>query len=447
MSMMWKTDEATRRQHAPEPLTLSEQLKLPEKERVTMGIKGLTDREGAFPRIGELRKGKKKTLANKPGDDLGPVFRFTSQDESVMAEFVRQYGEYPRELTVFLADQTAEGAFQAWKEQWVAGGLVHRCNGETCIIWRDPAGQMQHSSKSCPGGCKEVGRLRVIIPTLARLAYITVLTSSKYDIINLSEQLIAYQGLRGDLRGIPFRLCRVRRVVSTPMPDGKRARREKWLLSLEPAQEWVQMQIEATRRRALPMDAPNLLDAAEPEPDAENDNGWVEGDGATDPGWSDEADEDDAGQPLPASVQPAPTTPLNGNGKGKKDRQPITSERLSGAISTRIHTYQTQWGRDELCSAAQRGLIVSALESLWGDDRTTAATHRHTVLQYLAGVPSSKLLTKAQASALLDWLIDEKDEETGKYVINAAARQEALAIVRRTLEKAGQQTLPMGEGK
>jgi len=288
--MLWKTDEALARQQDPMPLTAAEKIHLPESELGKMTIKGLTDREAEFPRIGELRKGaarSKEDLAKKrPGKDLGPFFRFTSQDDAVARRFAEVYGDRPDDLLVYLPGQTAGENFDAWKEHWVAGGLVHRCDGETCTVWRDDDGQYQHTPKPCPGDCKEAGRFRVILPELKRLAYVTVLTSSKHDILNLASQLQAFQGLRGDLRGIPFRLSRIKRMVSTPAPGNKRVRREKWLVAIEPAQGWVHLQIEASRVAALPqLEGPreSIIDSEtgeiiEAEAEPEDDNGWSDED-------------------------------------------------------------------------------------------------------------------------------------------------------------------------
>ncbi len=146
---------------------------------------------------------------------------------------------------------------ESWIEEWVAGGLVHRCDGETQVLYRTPAGGYsteKRPCKNCKG--KQVGRLSVIVPELGRLACITVLTTSIHDIIKLTSQLRAYEALRGDLRGIPFILRRRKDKISTPGPDGKRVRREKWLLSIETQPEWTMLQLTAMQRAALPAGEP-----------------------------------------------------------------------------------------------------------------------------------------------------------------------------------------------
>jgi hypothetical protein len=71
--------------------------------------------------------------------------------------------------------------------------------------------------------------------------------------MDMASVLEAYEAMRGDLRGIPFILSRVPRMVSTPSgQDGKRARREKWLWHLEAQPTWVQAQLSVMQRAALP---------------------------------------------------------------------------------------------------------------------------------------------------------------------------------------------------
>lgn len=207
-------------------------------------------REASFPLIGKLRKGGVRPESGKaPGKDL-TYFRFDSDDAHAQKCFTAAYGDQPAQVNVFLPHQTAAANFSCWQEAYVAGGLTHRCDGETCVIWLDGT-KYRTDPKPCPGGCKEVGRLMVIIPELQRFAYVTVETHSINDIIRLQENLQAVEFLRGDLRGIPFILKRTPVEISTPTADGKRARREKWLLSIEVDPVWASLQLEAMHRAAL----------------------------------------------------------------------------------------------------------------------------------------------------------------------------------------------------
>lgn len=244
-----------------------------------MPIIGLTDQVARFPQIGVLRKGAPKPKDGKrPGTDL-EYFRFDSTVPGVDDTFTAAYGDKPPAINVYLPFPTPEQNFSAWQEEYKAGGLVHRCDGETMTQWLTPQNTYSFEQKPCPyhagtkkrtaqqPGCKPNGRLMVIIPELKRLAYVMVGTTSKHDIIELTSNLQAAYALRGDLTGIPFVLRRMPKMISTPSgKDGGRARREKWLLFLEPAPDWVGLQLESMKYNALPSagDGPRL---ALPDPD------------------------------------------------------------------------------------------------------------------------------------------------------------------------------------
>lgn len=241
-----------------------------------MPIPSLTDGiKNAFPRVGVLRKGAPKPNEKQPGKDL-KWFRFVTDDEAAAATFAEAFGDNPARINVMLPFATVDENFEAWMEEWGAGSLKHRCDGEVCVIWQDDNGEYKRTPKPCPGNCKPTGRLMVIIPELRRLAYVQVLTTSKHDIIELTANLRAAEDtahmMRQDLRGIPFVLTRVPREISTP-PRGngnKRIRAEKWLLHIEPAPHWVSMQIEAAQRMAMPMiEAPGDIPYPNGDDDAE----------------------------------------------------------------------------------------------------------------------------------------------------------------------------------
>ncbi|MCR4294855.1 MAG: hypothetical protein NUW21_04925, partial [Elusimicrobia bacterium] len=246
-----------------------------------MPIRGLTDRAATFPRIGALRKGAPKpATGNAPGRDL-KHFRFTSDDPTVVEAFRAAYPEEPRDINIYLPYATPDENLSAWREEWKAGGLIHRCDGETCDIWWDrQQKKYRREPIPCPSlkldkpACKAVGRLSVVIPELRRLGTVSVLTTSLHDILTLQGALQAFWLIRHDLRGIPFLLSRRGREISTPTDNGTRARREKWLISIEPSPRWVELQLAAAEQAATPLllPAPTVIDLpAEAEDDGEDD--------------------------------------------------------------------------------------------------------------------------------------------------------------------------------
>lgn len=251
-----------------------------------MPIQGLTTQPGRLPEIGQLRKGAPKTT-NAPGADLGH-FRFTSEDYPVLVgRFAEKFGNEPRSIgPIYLVNKTVNENLSAWQEEWVAGGLVHRCDGSGyCTLWRLPDGryaqagpaQMGAVQKPCPGGCKPVGRLSVLVPALGHLATVCVLTTSINDIKHLHEQLTAIEMLQGSLQGIPLVLRRAPHKISVPGKDGKRARMAKSLLSIEAMPQWFELklaEIEAGARPNVPQlgagQAAPEASAPDPEDDTED---------------------------------------------------------------------------------------------------------------------------------------------------------------------------------
>lgn len=226
-----------------------------------MPIKRLVKEESSFPRLGVLRKGSPKSgegRSTRMGKDLD-YFRFDTDDMGAMDAFTDAFGSEPREIDVFLPYESTSENFSFWQESWVAGGLKHRCDGETCVRWLTKDGKYSEEPIPCPGGCKEVGRLMVIIPQLQRMAYVTVLTHSINDILELDSNLRAIEAWNGTLQGVPLILHRKEKMVSTPGKDGKRTSRSKWMLSVEAKPEWVTLQIAKMSNNAMEItDSPAL---------------------------------------------------------------------------------------------------------------------------------------------------------------------------------------------
>lgn len=215
-----------------------------------MPIKGLTDETSigsGLPIIARLYKGEEKPEGgNRPGKDLD-YFRveFEPQFEYLRKDWEALYGEHPREFPrAYFAAPTVDEAFQAWKEEWTATVLLHRCDGESQVQWWDAnAGAYFRSKKPCAApqcGCKATGRLNLILPDFLEvtgiLGYIALTTHSVNDILTLYRYLNDIQRMYGQLNGVPFVFGRAKRVISVPKKDknangrGDRMRTSKSLL-------------------------------------------------------------------------------------------------------------------------------------------------------------------------------------------------------------------------
>lgn len=250
-----------------------------------MGIKGLTDRGMSFPEIGFIRKGMKDKEGKMHDFDY---FRVEISEPESQEEFNNAYKDSkgkPKEINIFFPFDDIERNWDAWLEAYTAGRMVARSDGEHMLYWIDTetgeelvnrgidkqgnkvpnppfniVGHYISQGERTKGQkmnilLKPVGRLKVVIPELGRLAYMTVHTTSINDIKNISEQLDALKAInRGRLAGIPLVLRRRPRMISTPdlKDKNKRNRREKWLLSIEARPEWVQQQIAVLSAGSLP---------------------------------------------------------------------------------------------------------------------------------------------------------------------------------------------------
>ena len=218
-----------------------------------MPIKSLTTRQARFPLLGKIRKGgEKKENVKRPGtlisgDDL-EYFRIDSDIQGINEKFTAIYGKEPKQLDCLLPFPYTDQVFPCWMEQWSdkdlkTSGLMIRCDEEKQVIYQQagkmiatnpiPCKRQQNPDGSYQGcKCKQVGRLQIVLPKLGELGYFEIETHSKWDIIGLTEQLLAIETSAGSLIGIPFLLERGLRELSYPLPDGKRGRKTFSLLSI-----------------------------------------------------------------------------------------------------------------------------------------------------------------------------------------------------------------------
>lgn len=333
-----------------------------------MPIKGLTDRGLSFPTIGHIRKGAAKDpTKNQPGSDL-QYFRmdFDEREVKAIAKFNELYPNgHPTDILVILPFDSIERVWNPWREAYTAGALQHRCDGEFVNYAIDQAGNVVVSNwvnskgervkctlKDNPSKqlrCKPTGRLQVIVPQLERLAYLTLHTTSIHDIGNISDQLAAIRDMNGGhISGIPLILRRRPVKISTPTPEGKRARRVKWLISIEADPEWVAKKISAMKQAALPSTVIERQIAA-PESSLE----WTEIEGAEED--EDEVIDDVAGEDTPAGfvedvVEPSEQSgmPLPASGQEFFDwhtKMKISVRDVNGILGQPVQAYAKSTGK------------------------------------------------------------------------------------------------------
>ena len=414
-----------------------------------MPIKGLSDRGLAFPEIGQIRKGAPKT-ENAPGKDLA-YFRvdFDEQETEAIAKFTEIYGDKPTDINIVLPFNEIEQLWDAWLEGYTAGRLVARSDGEKFIYLVDTktgdvlvkngvdkSGKpmpytdgmiVGYDYQGKPVKCKAAGRLKVVIPELQRLAFLTVLTTSLHDIGNISAQLLAIQtfcvGMGKGLGGTPLVLRRRPHEVSTPDPKdkSKRARRTKWLLSIEADPEFVKAALIETKRLALPgnglaLPAPKEMPAG--------------------PEWAGLEEEDEA-EELTAEVtelaeEEAPE-PEEIKQPAYAPQRPLSSEVLRSFLAKKAATKSGPASPDQL------GLMSGMMELPFAPDKD-ADKIRRSCIRFLWGVDSSKKLTGPQVKATLDWLKPVKDSG-GAYSPDPMAATELKSVWTAANIEAGQGSL------
>jgi hypothetical protein len=261
-----------------------------------MPIVGMTRREDIatpkFPDLGKLRKGGPKTDPKKPGPDLD-YWRFTSERQDVQTAFNEAYGAKPKIVSAYLPFAKMEENWLTWFEEYDAGGMLHRCDGVTINRRRRPDGQYEDGQWPCPyhadpskrtkdrPGCKQVGRLNLIIPELIRagfVGFVAMETHSINDLISITACLLDAENKAGKLSGILFNVIRVKQTISTPAwkeedkDAGKRNRTVKDLVKVVPAAEWVmaRMQVEAEQQMALAQGKTLQITAGAPVEDVED---------------------------------------------------------------------------------------------------------------------------------------------------------------------------------
>jgi len=243
-----------------------------------MAIKGLTDRGLKFPEIGAIRKGSPKT-EKAPGKDL-TYFRveFSEGEEEAAEKFREVYGDQPREINIILPFDDIERQWDAYLEGYTAGRLIARSDGERFLYWVDtdgggvkvlngepyiPYSEGMSVGKDYKGQdivCKPAGRMRVIIPELRRAACLVLMTTSRHDIANISDQLRAIAMLNGGrISGLPLVLKRRPKMISVPIKEGEYKRLAKYMLSIEADPRWVSLKLDEIEQNTLPEAKSNLL--------------------------------------------------------------------------------------------------------------------------------------------------------------------------------------------
>lgn len=394
-----------------------------------MPIVGMTRRQDvdeATHRLvyGVLRKGgprppKRENEKPKPGPEL-EYWRFTSERPELVAAFNAAYPDKPKAVDAYLPFPDMERNWQTWFEEYDAGGLRHRCDGRTMTRWRNPDGSYQDGEQPCPyfvgrerteknPGCKQVGRLYLVMPALIKAGFVglvTMETHSINDLIGITSSLIDIENKAGGrLNGILLSVIRVKETISTPAWNdedkaaGKRNRTPKNMVKVVPQAEWVMahLQVEAQEQMAIAYHKPLEIDGR--SQNAADD-------------WGDD-DED-----LPEFDEP-PLPDISSDADDIEDGE-FAADSGIAAIKARILALvaDKEW-KIEPATYEQVKKINMAWAILIPDADT-----RHTVREYLLDHDSSAY-TRGEVANLITWFDMQRDAEK-----NLVPGAQALADVR-----------------
>lgn len=417
-----------------------------------MPIPGLRDEQNlSFPKIGDIRKGAPKKENGQVGPDL-TYFRYVpvTGEELAEARFHEVYKDEPRAINVLLPFDEISRNFETFMERHTAGALQCRgdIEGGKCLMWRDKAGKMQHVPKDCPTpiceGCKETGRLKIIIPELQRLGYVTVHTTSIWDIIELTRNLGALRKLTGNgLKGIPLVLKRRPRSISTPWKNGKRARRGKWLLSIEADQRWVKAQLEAMEMAALPLPITRVELPAPAEDEDFDEEVFVKA-------FVDEV----TGEIVDAELTEGPEPEVeidNGSRPYSPAQTRLRLRNNSGWVKGEADDYSDAHRPPDDQQEPPSTMRVRRIAAMMGKALTRPEgsdtdLERHLVLSWVFGVESTSLLTAKEAQATAKWLeAPAGEDDKPAWIPSSVAAEECKLVYYEAMKGVTRQELDLGK--
>lgn len=419
----------------------------------------------AFPEVAVLRKGTPKVKGGQRNDfiqgkDLGNKFRISfypgTTDSRAAWQKAHPESAVKYDMSYRLPGVYAEpdgfeveriramvpfrSVFDAWEwanEAHGAGRMVAKADDDHYLMLRDPlkgnyivqGGEpfmefhhgdsvtYEKNGKPMKLPIRTVGRLRLFVPELERMVFITLKTTSYYDRLNIDAHLSAIQFLAntlngGNAAGIPFYIYRREQEICWNKEDGSAQRIKKWLVNIEADPEWVRAATsrmanfaltgEVMTRALLPAGEPitgsanpdeSDEDAPAPEQDLGDAHDIVDGEAS---------DIDEDFPPLPADWEAAKAAKQAEQPKKEpaKPADPVTRPYPPEVFKVKFETLTAAiQAKNNLGPVGEREqrIIASALDGVFSGEKTM----RYEVCNWLTGHSSTKDMSKAQLRALM----------------------------------------------
>jgi hypothetical protein len=182
-------------------------------------VKNLSDRR-RLPLLGKIRLGIKKK-STKTGNEYPAETDYFVCPEEVKAVF----GDEPKSLKIMIPINDIDSVFPTSYTYYGSGKGV-KCKGDGELAWFvNDSGDMEERSCPCEkldqekGGCKQVGRLLFMIPSVSVGGVYQISTSSYNSIIDIQSGLAFVEAMAGRFSMVDLEL---RREPTETHYDGKK---------------------------------------------------------------------------------------------------------------------------------------------------------------------------------------------------------------------------------
>lgn len=328
-----------------------------------------------------------------------------------------------------VTDGVAQAGF-AWNGEEFRVGDIVPCSGQSRNLY-------PHCT-----ACRRSSLLKVMMAdeSLFRLGYYQIATGggANYDSILGTLEIVSGGG-RQPVNGIPFVLRMVQRETTYIDDNNVRRKTEKWFLELEPDPTFTRALLQNRAAQAA-----GLLTAGGDDGTGDVFDGEIIDDGEDAPPPYAEGGDHAEGDALVEAADGLGGEVASANGKAERPLPPVKLRKmLHDKVVKKLDDAPKKWSGD--ITDGQIKLLNSKLNECFLPDKGKKAdAKRHSALGWFwEGRESATELTKVEAGAMLDCLLDQSEEKEGTYDLHPSAPREMQAALKRALKDAGQQEMDL----